>query len=111
MRNETYTAEFMGKETACMYIVARGAATVQRPRDKANIPEWFLGNGSVNTFPQQQTLTQQWYSNRGTVFSVIRYVAVATQQRGKHLCGNESRHNRRAVFSMGFMPRCYNREV
>jgi hypothetical protein len=35
-----------------------------------DIQEPFLGNDSINTFLLQQTLTQQWYSNRGTVFSV-----------------------------------------
>jgi hypothetical protein len=31
------------------------------------MPGPCLGNGSVNTFPQQQTRTQQWH-NRGTMF-------------------------------------------
>jgi hypothetical protein len=45
----------------------------------------FLGKGSVNTFPQQQTRMQQWYSNRGTAFSVIRAAAVAMQRRDIHI--------------------------
>jgi hypothetical protein len=36
----------------------------------ADIPEPFLDNGSINTFPQQQITTEQWCSNRGTVVSV-----------------------------------------
>jgi hypothetical protein len=35
----------------------------------ADIPGPFLGNGLVNTFAQQQTRTQQLYSNTETVFS------------------------------------------
>jgi hypothetical protein len=49
------------------------------------MPEPFLGNGSVNTFPQQQTRKQQWYSNRITVLSVVRVAAVATRRHGKHI--------------------------
>jgi hypothetical protein len=44
----------------------------------------FLGNFSVKMFPQQQTQMQQWYSNRGTMFSVVRAEAVAMQRRGIH---------------------------
>jgi hypothetical protein len=46
-----------------------------------DIPEIILGNGSINTFAQQQTQIHQWYSNRGTIFSVVHVAAVATQQR------------------------------
>jgi hypothetical protein len=53
----------------------------------ANIPEEFLGNGLVKTFPQQQTRMQQWYSNRGPVFSVVCSAVVAKQRRGKHISG------------------------
>jgi hypothetical protein len=35
-----------------------------------NIPEQFLGNGSENTFPQQQTRKQQ--EQRNGVFYVVR---------------------------------------
>jgi hypothetical protein len=45
----------------------------------------FLGNGSVNTFPQQRIRTQQlsdcW--KRG-VFYVVRSAVVAMQRRGRH---------------------------
>jgi hypothetical protein len=41
------------------------------------MPGPFLGNGSVNTFPQQQQ-----YSNRAMVFSVVCAAAVAMQRRG-----------------------------
>jgi hypothetical protein len=41
----------------------------------------FLGNGSVNTFPQQQTRTQQWCSNKGTVSSAVLAAAVARKTR------------------------------
>jgi hypothetical protein len=41
---------------------------MQRSRDKQIYESRF---GSVNTLPQQQTRTRQWYSNRGTVFSVV----------------------------------------
>jgi hypothetical protein len=56
------------------------------------IPRLFLGNGSVNTFPQQQTRKQQWYSNRGTVFSVVRATAIAMQRRGKHISAAMNPH-------------------
>jgi hypothetical protein len=36
-------------------------------------------------FPQQQTQTQQWYSNRGMVFSVVCAMAIAMQRHGKHI--------------------------
>jgi hypothetical protein len=36
------------------------------------VGEPLVGIGSVNTFPQQQTRTQQWYSNRNGVFCVVR---------------------------------------
>jgi hypothetical protein len=49
------------------------------------VREPFLGNGSVKTSPQQQTPKQQWYSNRVTVFSVIRAAAVEAKWRGKHI--------------------------
>jgi hypothetical protein len=58
---------------------------MQRPRDvPGNIPEPFLGNSTVNKFPQKQTRTQQWYTNIATAFSVVRAAIVATQRRGKH---------------------------
>jgi hypothetical protein len=52
----TYTLNFD-------YILSCRAVAMQQPRDRP-LPEPFPGNGTVNTFPQQ------WYSYRGTVFSV-----------------------------------------
>jgi hypothetical protein len=49
------------------------------------IQEPLLGNGSVNTFPQQRIRTEKCYSNRGTVFSVVRAADLATQRHGKHI--------------------------
>jgi hypothetical protein len=49
------------------------------------IPGPFLGSSSVNTFPQQQTKTQQWYNNRGMVFSMVCAMAIVAQRCGKHI--------------------------
>jgi hypothetical protein len=62
------------------HTVGCRAVVRQRPRKGS-----LLCNISVNTFPQQQTRTQQWYSNRGTVLSVVRTAAVATQRRSKQM--------------------------
>jgi hypothetical protein len=42
-----------------VYIVACRAVAMQRPMRGTDIPGPFLGNGSVNIFPQQQTRRQQ----------------------------------------------------
>jgi hypothetical protein len=34
---------------------------------------------------------QQWYSNRGTVFSMVRAAVVAKQRSGKHISGATNR--------------------
>jgi hypothetical protein len=37
----------------------------------ANMPGPSQGDGSVNTFPQQQTRMQEWHNNQITVFYVV----------------------------------------
>jgi hypothetical protein len=51
----------------------------------ADIPRLFLGNDLVNTFPQKQTQTHQWYYNGGMVFSVVCSMVVAVQWCSKHI--------------------------
>jgi hypothetical protein len=51
----------------------------------AHIPGSFLDNGSVNTFPQQETRMQQWYSKRGTVLSMVHVGVIVMQRRDKHI--------------------------
>jgi hypothetical protein len=56
--------------TALTSIVACRVANYATISRWAGLPESFLGNGSINTFPQQQSRMQQWYSNTRAVFSM-----------------------------------------
>jgi hypothetical protein len=65
-----------------MYILQRVEPLLCNDRE---ISKYTRGTDSVNTFQDQQIRKQEWYGNRGTLFSVVCPGAVATQQRGKHI--------------------------
>jgi hypothetical protein len=69
--------------------VARRSRCYATTARLADIQGPFLGNGSVNTFLQQQTEPQQWHNNRRALFSmwfVPRYSKQGTKLELSQFC-------------------------